>query len=600
MSHRGPDESGHYIAENKNLALGHRRLSIIDLANGQQPMSDESQDIWITYNGEIYNFPELKKELEQKGFQFKTNCDTEVIIYLYKAYGVQSFERLNGIFAFGIYDKKKQKLILARDHFGVKPLYYAVFNNKLVFASEIKAILQHEDFYRELDYTALNTFFTFRYNPSPRTLIKGIKKLPPSNYLITDFHGNIEIDNFWNYTPATNSNITEQEAVSEYQFLLNQAVKRQTLSDVPLGLFLSGGIDSAIIGKIISENISYPLKTFTIGFEGKGDFNELQDARETANLLESDHHEIELTQEQYLDFFFKSFYYTEEPIVEPTISALYYVANLASKHVKVVLAGQGADEPLAGYQCYLGEKWLSDYQRLLGNLPLNKIASFVPRNERFKRAAYASQFKVEPERFLANYTIFTPEQKKTLFKEDIHDLMLNEDLDIVENLYKTTKNISDSVSRMTYIDTRSRLSDNLLLFNDKITMANSLEMRVPFLDVDLVKFVESLPVSLKIRGKSGKYIHKKACKTWLPDQIINRKKRPFATPIDNWLQNDKFANYVSDMLLDSNSISQELFNRNFIDQLIQDHLFKKRDHKRHIFALLSFEKWYNTYLSMTT
>ncbi|MBI4652625.1 asparagine synthase, partial [Candidatus Desantisbacteria bacterium] len=336
------------------------------------------------------------------------------------------------------------------------------------------------------------------------------------------------------------------------------------------------------------------IKTFSIGFSGTGDFNELADARNSSKFIGSEHYEIELNQKEYMEFFFKSFYYTEEPIAEPTISALYYVAKLASKHLKVVLGGQGADEPLAGYYRYVGENYISKYAFLLNKLPLKTIAALIPRNERFKRAAYVSKFKSELQRFLGIYTIFTPVQKEFLFNIDVKKTINNVDDILVERLYSKTGGLNDSLSRIMFIDTRMSLSDNLLLFNDKITMANSLEMRVPFLDLELVKFLESLPSSFKLRGKTRKYIHKEAVKKWLPDKIIYRKKRGFETPMDKWLQSD-LSSKAREIFNAKNSACSQYFILSNINKMIQQHQKGEENFCRHIFALLSFELWYQSF-----
>lgn len=591
IAHRGPDERGIYINEDKSLGFAHRRLSIIDLALGKQPMSNNDGTIWIVFNGEIYNFRELRKELTIAGYVFKTNSDTEVIINLYHRYGEKCFERLNGIFAFAIYDAINKCLVLARDHFGVKPLYYALVNGRLIFGSEIKVILQNPEYKKAMNLTALNSFLTFRYNPSPQTLFTEIKKLAPAHYLKVDGRGKMETESFWSYTPRENHAITEKEAIKEYQYLLEQAVKRQLVSDVPVGLLLSGGVDSAIIGYLMQNSSPEQIKTFSIGFNEKGDYNELFEARQTANYIKSKHYDLTISQKEYLEIFLKSFYYLEEPIASPTIPALYYVAQLASQHVKVVLSGQGADEPLAGYKRYFGEKYISKNIWILKLLSHHAIKNIIPRNEGIKRAIYAAQFKNELDRFLAIYTIFTPAQKEKLIRDEYKNEMKNDDLKIVENIYKNTGNLDDSLSKMLYIDTRSSLSDNLLLLGDKITMAHSLECRVPFLDIELVQFIESLPSNFKLRGWTHKYIHKMALKKWLPHYIISRKKRGFVAPLDVWFQTDLSDRFI-DIIKERDSACNEYFNINYINDMFKLHKKRKEDYHRHIFALLSFEMWF--------
>jgi asparagine synthase (glutamine-hydrolysing) len=594
IAHRGPDEEGFFTDQETGVALAHKRLSIIDIKTGKQPMSNVDETIWIAFNGEIYNFPELKNELRGKGYSFRTTSDTEVIIYMYEEYGEESFARLNGIFASAIYDKRKKCVILARDHFGVKPLYYTFANGSLFFGSEMKAILQVPFLKKELDYAAFNSFLTFRYNPSPQTLFKGIKKLQPGHYLQVTTKGNVKLKSFWNYIPKTNNHISENEAIEEYQRLFSAAVCRQMISDVPVGLLLSGGVDSAVIGYLMQKNTSGKIKSFTIGFPGKGDFNELEDARTTAEWIGSEHYDLTITQEEYMDFFYKSFWYTEEPIAESAIPALYYVSKLASQHLKVVLGGQGADEPLAGYTRYIGAHYICKYASVLQKLPLNTILSILPRNERLKRAAYANRFSNELQRFLGIYTIFTPLQKEYLILPEVKKQLHDVDEALVESFYSQTSMLEDSLSKILFIDTRMSLPDNLLLFNDKMTMANSLEMRVPFLDIEFVKFIESLPSKFKLNGLKSKYIHKKAVEKWLPKEIIYRRKRGFSTPMDEWLQKD-FARTARNLFNKKGSACRKYFNIDFINGMIAQHQNRKEDFKRHIFLLLSFELWHKTF-----
>ena len=594
LAHRGPDDEGTFLDDHAGLGFVHRRLSIIDLTTGHQPMSDERGELWIVFNGEIYNFPELKHELESKGHRFRTSSDTEVILAMYREHGEEGFQRLNGIFALAICDRRSRAVVLARDHFGVKPLYYSLQNGELTFASELRGILQDQSGPRELDYEALNSFLTFRYNPSPQTLFKGILKLPPGFFLKVLPGREPELKSYWKYSPKTLHSIHEEEAVQEYQRLLEQAVRRQMLSDVDVGLLLSGGIDSAVIGVLMAQHAPAPIKSFTIGFEGEGEHNELEDARATAKLIGSEHHEMVLGRVEYLDTFLKSFAHTEEPIAETTIPALYHVSGLAAQHLKVVLAGQGADEPLAGYHRYRGERLIARYGSLMRRLPLKAISSLIPRAERIKRAAYASRFADERDRFLAIYTLFTPSQKKELLIPDVYERLINSDRAIIDRLYDDTRELADSLSRILYIDARLSLPDDLLLFGDKVTMAHSLEMRVPFLDVDLVKFLESLPSNLKLRGGTGKYIHKKALGKWLPSEIIARKKRGFATPMDRWLQDD-LAEFALNVLTSHDSAGSRYFNPSFIRKMINAHRSGRENYQRQIFALLSFELWHKTF-----
>jgi asparagine synthase (glutamine-hydrolysing) len=590
IRHRGPDDEGYYVDDAAGVGFCHRRLSIIDLLTGQQPMSNAKKSIWIIFNGEIYNFIELKKDLQADGHTFYTKSDTEVIINLYEKYGINGFSKLNGIFAFAIYDKRDRSVILSRDRFGVKPLYYTIMNGKLLFSSEIKAIFRNPIVDRGVDYESVSNFFTFRYNSSPQTLFRNIKKLEPGKYLKVTSTGKVDLNSYSDDSPKINNKISISEAVEEYQRLFEIAVRRQMISDVPVGLLLSGGVDSAAIGYLMQQENKNKIKTFTIGFSGKGDFNELYDAKKTAEFIGSDHHEMIISQKEYLDFFIKSTYYTEEPIAQVSIPLLYYVSKLASSYLKVVLTGQGADEPLAGYKRYLGEKYISKYFPILRLVPLRMITKILPRNERFKRAVYASKFNNELERFLAIYTIFTPEEKSKLFIPEIKEKIKNNNLNRIGELYKQTSNLKDTLSKLLFIDTRLSLSDNLLLFGDKMSMAHSLEMRVPFLDIELVQFIESLPSTMKLKGLTHKFIHKKAVTKWLPSDIIHRKKRAFTTPLDEWLQSS-MANYIKELFNDDNSAVRKYFDISYINLLINQHQLRKYNHERKLLSLLAFEFW---------
>ena len=597
IAHRGPDGDGVFSDPESNLALGHRRLSIIDLATGHQPMSDQEKKVWIVFNGEIYNFKELRSELQGKGHHFLTHSDTEVILAFYKEYGESALYRLNGIFAFAIYDIPKRQLVLARDHFGVKPLYYYLEDRKLLFGSEIKTILQDDHFTRELDMEAFNSFLTFRYNPSPQTLFKGIKKLYPGHYLKIKADGSSELRSYWDYRPVTNKNIGIGDAIAGYQNYFSKAVERHMISDVPVRLLLSGGVDSAAIGMLMQKYAAEKIKTFTIGFEGDGDFNELADAKRTSDIIGSEHHEVIISKEEYLDFFWRSFEYTEEPIAQTSIPALYYVSKLAAEHVKVVMAGQGADEPLAGYPRYLGEKLLSNHPTLLSMLPLDSLSKLLPRNEQLRRLAHSSGIKNELQRFLAIYSIFTPEQKAGLVKPEVLMSMPDDNLNLISRIYKNAESLSGSLNKILFIDTRMSLSDNLLIFGDKMAMASSLEMRVPFLDVELITFIESLPASYKLRGFTHKYIHKKAVTKWLPKEIIYRKKRGFATPMDTWLQTG-LADKARELFNETDSAGSRFFNLPYVNAMLEAHKTGKANFQRNIFSLLSFEMWYRTYFKL--
>ncbi|WP_273566610.1 asparagine synthase (glutamine-hydrolyzing) [Maribacter halichondriae] len=595
IDHRGPDYKN--LIQDKcaghDLFFGHTRLSIIDLSEaGNQPMYTDCGDFCIVFNGEIYNHKELRTRLTH--VKFRGQSDTETILYYLREFGIEGVKDFNGIFTFALLNKKVGKVFLARDFFGVKPLYYFTKDDKLVFSSEIKVIKKNPAYKKELDITALNTFLTLRYNPAPQTLFKDIKKLPAATYLEFDSTTNITLTNYWPKKQKVDHSISEKEAVSEYKRLLEQSVERQLLSDVPVGLLLSGGIDSAVLGYLMSQKSTNKINTFTVGFEGEGNFNELDDAKETARIIGSDHHEIFMNREEYMDYFYRSFHHTEEPIAEPTIPALYHVSNLASKHVKVVLSGQGADEPMAGYKRYRGEKFLTDYKKILSVMPLSLLSKAFPNNSSIDRGVYSSKFKEELDRFIAIYTLFVPDQKEKLYKNEINHLITESQRPLFQEHFDRTDPKADSLSKLLYLDTRTMLPDNLLLFNDKITMANSIENRVPFLDIDLINFIESLPIELKLKGKVTKYVHRKAAEQWLPASIINRKKRAFETPVGIWFKKELSESLI-ELIESPQSLSRDYFDISFIKKMVHMHVARKKDYKKHLFILLSLELWYKNF-----
>ncbi len=595
LVHRGPDEEGYYISPDGRCGLGHRRLAIIDLNGGQQPMHSANGQMHIAFNGEIYNFKELRAELESRGRRFTSHSDTEVILQLFEEYGSKAFLRLNGIFAVAIYDERTQTLVVARDRFGVKPLYYADVDGCLMVASEIKAILASELVSREIDIAAIDTFLDYRFNPAPQTLFKNIRKVPAGHVLSIRTGGLVKVIPLPEEEVSTNLSINETDAREEYTRLLEAAIERQMVSDVPVGLLLSGGIDSALIGSIMTRSHS-DVQSYSIGFEGEGEFNELSDARESARILGTRHNEMTISREDYLHFFERSFYYLEEPVAMSTVPAMFYVSQLAARDLKVVLAGQGADEPMAGYPRYRGEKFISDYGWILNKLPVETIARILPRNEKVKRLLFAVKHNSDQDRFHAIHTIFQPELKKRLLKSEMHDMLRDQSKQFVERLYEYTGSLHDSLSKMLYIDTRLQLPDNLLLFNDKMSMANSLEMRVPFLDHELISFLESLPSTLKINGGVQKYLHKKAAEKLLPSAIVHRKKRGFATPIDTWLQRD-LVKPMQRLFNERDSAVRQYFNMHTINQMILLHQTRRENYQRHLFALLSFELWHRNFFT---
>lgn len=594
IAHRGPDSSGYNeiaIGDNK-VYFAQTRLAIIDLSPaGEQPMFSDCGNYCITFNGEVYNHLELREKLPE--VKFKGHSDTETILYYIRKYGIDAVKDLNGIFAFGFLDINAGTVYVARDHFGVKPVYYYHKDNQLIFGSELKVIISNKAYSKKVDLGALSDFLYLRYNPAPNTLFSDVKRLEAATYIKFEIGKSFKKVKYWQSIPEINTKISIGEAEEQYRFLLEQAVKRQLLSDVPVGLFLSGGVDSAVLGYLMQKNSSYRIKTFTVGFEGTGEFNETEKARGTANFISSEHYEELINYNQFQVYLKDSFHNTEEPIAEPTIPALMHVAKMASQKVKVVISGQGADEPLAGYKRYYGEQLLSRYA-MLTKLFANNLLQPFKNKEAVQRALYASKFSNEFDRFFAIYAIYTPEMQAEVLKNYAANNQLDALKDQFRAIYNNVKGLDASLSKLLYIDTRTMLPDNLLLFNDKNTMAYSIENRVPFLDRDLVQFVETLPASFKLNGKTHKFIHKKAIEKWLPKEIIYTKKRAFSTPVDEWFKGE-LGTELNDMINSSGSFVKEHFNLDIIGKMVADHNKGIRNYKKQLFALLSLEMWYKNF-----
>ncbi len=592
--HRGPDDEGRMI--DGAVALGVRRLSIIDVAGGHQPIANEDRSIWATLNGEIYNFRELRAELEARGHVFRTHTDTEILVHAYEAWGDAFLARLNGIFGLAVWDAPRRRLLLARDQFGVKPLYYHDANGRLAWASEIKALLVDERIPRCVDLDALDLFLTFRFVPSPLTMFSGIRKIAPGHCLIKDEHG-CRTERYFAATVTTAADMPERDWIALLQERLETAVQRQMMSDVPIGALLSGGIDSGAIVAIMTQLTSQPVRTFTVGFESGDDVNELDEARRTAAILGTTHHEIVLSRVDYQQMLDEATWYLDEPNGSASSLAMYSVCRLAREHVTVVLTGQGVDEPFAGYPRYFGERYGALYRRLSAGMRERVIGPLVerlPRSERLKRAARSLGTDDITERFAQIYALFSQPMKAGLWRPDLRDGTATGIFDVIDYWRKGVETL-DPLSQMTFIDARLSLSDDLLTYGDKMSMAASIEARVPFLDPDYMRVVEALPASLKIRGRVQKYAHKLAVAKWLPPEVIRRRKRGFETPIDRWFRSE-LAGYVRTMLLSPDAACRSYFQPTAIDALIGEHMNRRHNHQRQLFSLLMFELWHRRFI----
>lgn len=597
LAHRGPDGEGFHFSADRRLGFGHRRLSIIDLNTGDQPMCNEDGTIWITFNGEIYNYRELRNELKRHGHCFKTSSDTEVIIHAYEQWGKECPSRLNGIFAFGIWDERKGRLFLARDHFGVKPLYYYDNGTTLSFASEMKAILCDRRVPRMLDLDALHMCLAFRHTPSPRTLLKHVKKLPPSSYMLVD-HDGVKTTCYWSTPPEIDHTKSEAEWIEQLAAVYPLAVKRQMVADTPIGLSLSGGVDSNTLLALMSKEEAH-VHTFTVGFEGAdARDDEVDAAREAAAFFDADFAGRKVGEADYMSFMNTYMWHLEEPIGNESAAAYYFVAKLAREKVKVLLSGQGADEPFAGYGRHRAA-YYADYVRWLPAWvvrPLGALARpFFNGSESPERVMALLSQEDEIHRFLSTYSITSPDLRRNLFSEDF----------IVQSnphiLYEYVRSqlahapLGSMLEKMTYIDARTSLTDNLLLCGDKMAMAASVEMRVPFLDLEVMKIAETIPGSLKVRGFKNKVLHKKVCERWLPPTIVHRRKIGFNEAMGKWLKQNLDA-MLTELIAEPDSVTRTLLNYDCVRQLQREHNAGKADHQRILFLLLSIETWRKVFL----
>lgn len=598
LAHRGPDGEG--FAFEGEIAFGHRRLSIIDVDGGSQPIANEDGRIKVVFNGEIYNFVELRAELTGLGHRFSTLSDTEVIVHGYEQWGRGCLNHFNGMFAFALFDARDRSVFLARDHLGVKPLYFAEIGDQLVFASEVAPLLQHPEFRREVDLASLAELLSFRCVPSPKTLFDGIFRLPPGHWMHATRSG-LEIQRYWNSIPVHRTRWREEDLIEEYQTLVEDAVRLQMRSDVPLGLFLSSGVDSGALLALMSRHTTQPVQTFTIGFEGGGRRNEVDDAAEMSLRFGAEHHSMILTHRDYASYFERYMSDLEEPVAHEPAPAFYYLSKLTGSRVKVALTGQGADEPWAGYSRYFGVKLSAAYCRLPAALTggaANLIGKIPFPMERLKRGAMSL---AEPDvltRFSKIYSFFSAEMKARLYEGRLKERFEQDHHGTREALRRLQSEVKhlDPLSQMLYIDTRSSLPDDLLMVADKTSMANSLEVRVPFLDRRVVEFVESLPPSLKLSGWTGKYLHKKAMTRWLPREVVYRKKKGFAHPIADWLRGP-LKPLVDDCLLSNHSHMPRYFDQDYIRQLVKANQQGTQSLMRHIYLLVSLELWHRAFLT---
>jgi len=599
LVHRGPDDEGFFV--DQNVGLGMRRLNVIDLATGHQPISNEDGRLWIVFNGEIYNYPELRKELEEKGHRFSTNTDTETIVHAYEEYGEHCVTKLNGMFAFAIWDCRKQKLLLARDRLGIKPLYYFLDNRHLVFGSELKAILEHREVPRAIDLEALDSYLTFEYIPAPLSIFKGIKKLPPGHTLVLQ-DGKASIRQYWDLSFERFEGREEDLSQALYD-LVKDSVRMRLISDVPLGAFLSGGIDSSAIVCMMSELMNQPVKTFSIGFDDPS-YNELRYARAVAKHFGTDHHELTIKPD-VVNLVEDLVRYLDEPLADVSVFPTYLVSQLARENVTVVLSGDGGDELFAGYDWYLAEK-IEQYYRGLPSAVrtrwLPQVVSLIPPSSRkkglinkLKRFVEGSVLPDSLRHFRWN-VFMTEVNKDNLYSEELKRSASHFNPYSRFIAYLKAFEEADPLWQQQFADIKTYLPDDILVKVDRMSMANSLEARTPFLDYRVVEFAARLPSHLKLNGFKTKYLLKQCMAKKLPAATLNRKKEGFSIPIKNWLRQE-LRPLMHDVLSPERIKREGLFNASYVEKLKAEHLNGNANHSHQLWSLMIFEIWRDMYLT---
>lgn len=598
--HRGPDEDGFYF--NGKVGLGSRRLSIIDLSDGRMPLSNEDGTIWITYNGEVYNFLELRGELLRQGHVFKTRTDTEVIVHLYEQYGTECLKHLNGMFAFSIWDENRQRLFLARDRLGKKPLVYALMPWGLAFASEISALMQNPEIPRELDYEALDLYLTMMYVPSPLTIYRAVRKLRPAHYLIAE-KGQATIERYWDIPYDQKRHRSQEEAIEELRELLTDAVRRRLISDVPLGAFLSGGVDSSVVVALMSKVMDEPVKTFSIGFETAG-YNELPFARQIAGRYHTHHHEF-VVKPQFIDVLPGLLRYFGEPFGDDSAVATYYVSKMAREYVTVALSGDGGDETFGGYPRYFTAlnpmRLLPDYLRdgmrsAISGVKQHSLHDFLGAFKGTTVGALALLREIgrPVQAFADRMTFLDPRTRARLYGGDLRARLNSTGSWIVRSL-PTSKAGWLTLDKMFYLDQTIYMVDDILVKVDIASMANSLEVRCPILDYRVVEWSASLPPGMKIGHGETKRLFRRAFGDLLTPEILARKKMGFAMPIDEWIHGDLYG-MTRDLLTDRTARERGLFNQARIVEMLNRHKEGVISYGLQLWLLLIFEIWSRSYM----
>ena len=592
IRHRGPDDEGIHVEP--GVGLGMRRLSIIDLSSGHQPIHNESRDVWIVFNGEIYNYRELRRELEARGHRFYTSSDTESIVHAYEEWGSGAFARLRGMFGIAIWDARSRELFLARDRAGIKPLYFTEAAGRLYFASELKSLLATGDVERELDPIALDHFLSFLYTPRDRSIFRDVRKLPPGHYLRWRDHGVATIAPYWEVPAGETFTGSEEDAAARLRDVLAGAVRSHLVSDVPLGAFLSGGVDSSLVVGLMAE-ASPRVTTFSIGFD-EPEFDELPHARAVAQHFGTDHHEFVVRPDALaiLDALIDHF---DEPFADSSAIPTWYVSEIARRHVTVVLSGDGGDELFGGYDRYLPHPRVARFDRL--PIPGKRQAAallwpLLPHGTRGKN--FLRHVSRDDEgRYLDAVALFQTDEKRAMMSADLRSALGAHDAERTAAQRLARFKGLPLHSRMMRFDFETYLPEDVLTKVDRMSMAHSIESRVPLLDNEVIDFAATLPASFKIRNGRRKHILKRAAASLLPPEILDRRKQGFGVPIGAWFRGD-LRELFHDILLSQRTRSRGYFDGGFVDRIVTEHLSGTRDHSLRLWQLLVFELWHRHYL----